>query len=356
MNFASDNIMGASQKVLDALSAANAGAFASYGGDPITKRVEQTFRDLFETDCNTFLVTTGTAANALAISAMTPPYAACLTHEESHAIDDECAAPEFFGGGCKLFGVPGPGAKLGADAIDRFVENEPGGTNHPPLRGLSLSQATECGMVHTLAEIAGVAEAARRHGMHVHMDGARFANALVTLGCTPAEMTWKAGVDCLSFGGTKNGCLMAEAVVFFKPELARDFIYRRKRAGQTVSKGRLLAAQFEAYFDGGHWLALARHANAMAKRLSDGLAAIPGLRRAWPTEANEVFLILPRTQAEAMKQAGAHFYEWTDKSLLPGDRLAASETLIRLICSFATPAEQVAQFVDLARSTAIQAK
>lgn len=356
MNFASDNIMGASQKVLDAIAAANSGALASYGGDPITKRLEQTFRDLFETECSTFLVTTGTAANALAISAMTPPYAACLTHEEAHAIDDECGAPEFFGSGCKLVGVPGAGAKLTAAAIHHCVDNEPGGTNHPPLRGLSLSQATECGMVHTLDEIRAVTEAARQHGLHVHMDGARFANALVALGCTPAEMTWKAGVDCLSFGGTKNGCLMAEAVVFFKPDLAHDFIYRRKRAGQTVSKGRLLAAQFEAYFDGDHWLSLARHANAMARALSDGLAAIPGLRRAWPTEANEVFIILPRAQADAMRAAGANFYEWTDKSLPAGERVGETETLVRLIASFATSPEQVARLLDLARSTTVQAK
>jgi threonine aldolase len=203
---------------------------------------------------------------------------------------------------------------------------------------------------------APLTEAARQHGLHVHMDGARFANALVALGCTPAEMTWKAGVDCLSFGGTKNGCLMAEAVVFFKPDLARDFIYRRKRAGQTVSKGRLLAAQFEAYFEGDHWLSLARHANAMARALSDGLAALPGLRRAWPTEANEVFIILPRAQADAMRAAGANFYEWTDKSLPAGEHVGETETLVRLIASFATSPEQVARLLDLARSTTVQAK
>ena len=356
MNFASDNIVGASPQVLDAIAAANTGALPSYGGDAITKRVEARFAEIFERDCAVFLVTTGTAANALAISALTPPYAACMTHEESHAIDDECGAPEFFGGGCKLVGVPGVGAKLSAEAIRTCIANEPGGVNHPPLRSLSLSQATECGMIHTLDEIRSIAETAHGHGMAVHMDGARFANALVSLGCTPAEMTWKAGVDCLSFGGTKNGCLMAEAVVFFDLQWAKDFIYRRKRAGQTVSKGRLISAQFDAYFAQDHWFDLARHANAMARALSDGLAALPGFRRAWPTQANEVFIILPGKVASALRSAGAMFHEWTDKSLPAGEAVADNEVLIRLVTSFQTTSEMIEAFLAIARSTSIQAK
>ncbi|MCA0341660.1 MAG: low specificity L-threonine aldolase, partial [Proteobacteria bacterium] len=249
MNFSSDNVVGASDKVLSAIVAANDGALPSYGNDALTKQVEARFRTLFETDCTIFLVTTGTAANALAISTMVPPYGALLCHRESHVIDDECGAPEFLAGGAKLVGIAGMGAKLTAEGINAHLANEPGGTNHPPFRGVSLSQATECGMVYRPEEIAAIATVAHGAGMAVHMDGARFANALLTLGCTPAEMTWKAGVDVLSFGGTKNGCLMAEAVVFFNAGLAKDFQYRRKRAAQTVSKGRLLAAQFDAYLD-----------------------------------------------------------------------------------------------------------
>ena len=356
MIFTSDNVMGASDKVLQALLVANSGAMPSYGNDALTKRVEQRIAEIFERDCAVFLVATGTAANALAISAMVPPFGALLCHEESHAIDDECGAPEFFMGGGKLVGIPGVGAKLSAEAITSHLANEPGGTNHPPFRGLSFSQATECGMVHQLDEIRAITETAHAAGMKVHMDGARFANALLTLGCTPAQMTWQAGVDVLSFGGTKNGCLMAEAVVFFDPALAVDFQYRRKRAGQTVSKGRLLSAQFDAYLEGGHWLELARHANAMARALSSGLAQVPGVRLAWPSEANEVFVILPHSMAEALKVAGGQFYEWTAVSLAPGPGRGAGEMLIRLVCSFATHSADVETFVGVARSNAVQAQ
>lgn len=356
MNFTSDNIWGASQKVLDALAAVNAGPLPSYGADPVTKRVEARIAALFERDCAVHLVTTGTAANALALSAMAPPYGAVLCHEESHVIDDECGAPEFFMGGGKLVGIAGIGARLSAAAVTAHLANEPGGTNHPPFRGLTFSQATECGTVHTLDDIRALAAVAHANGMAVHMDGARFANALLTLGSTPAEMTWKAGVDILSFGGTKNGCLMAEAVVIFNEELARDFAFRRKRAGQTVSKHRLLSAQFEAYLDADHWLDLASHANAMARRLGEGLARIPGVRLAWPVEANEVFAILRADHAAALKASGAAFYEWTDRSLAPDNRLAPGEIVARLVCAFATSPEMVTQFLAAAHSSAIQAK
>lgn len=356
MFFTSDNIMGASPKVLDAIVGANAGPLPSYGNDPIMKRVEARFNAVFERDCSVFLVATGTAANALAISSMVPPFGALMCHRESHAIDDECGAPEFFGAGCKLVGIPGVGAKISAEAIRAHLADEPGGTNHPPFRGLSLSQATECGMVHSVAEISEIAQVAHEAGMAVHMDGARFANALLTLGCTPADMTWRAGVDVLSFGGTKNGCLMAEAVVFFNPALAADFAFRRKRAGQTVSKGRLLSAQFEAYFEDDHWLQLAGHANAMAARLSAGLASVSGVRLAWPTQANEVFAIVPEALATALKAGGAHFYEWTDVSVAPDNRVKASERVIRLVASFATQSAEVDALIALARSNAIQAK
>ncbi|HRJ70457.1 MAG TPA: low specificity L-threonine aldolase [Beijerinckiaceae bacterium] len=352
LNFASDNVVGASDKVLQAIVSANGGALASYGADTITKRVEHRLNALFERDCQTFLVTTGTAANALAIACLSPPHGAVLCHEEAHSIDDECGAPEFFMGGGKLVGIAGAGAKLTRKAILDHLAAEPGGTRHPPIRGLSISQATECGTVYSLAEIAEVSRAAHDNGMHVHMDGARFANALLHLGCAPAEMTWKAGIDILSFGGTKNGCLMAEAVVFFNPALAEDFAFKRKRAGQTVSKGRLLAAQFDAYLGDDHWLDLARHANAMADRLAGGLTAIPGLRLAWPTDANEVFCIMPEALYESLKARDVVFYDWTDKSLPRDNRLKKGEVVTRLICSFATAQKDVDALLRLARTLA----
>jgi threonine aldolase len=354
MIFTSDNVVGASPRVIEALVAANAGAMPSYGADPLTRRVEAQLNAIFEREVETFLVATGTAANALAIASMVPPHGALLCHQESHAIDDECGAPEFFSAGAKLVGLAGVGAKLTPAAIASHLADEPGGTNHPPFRGLSLSQATECGTVYRPDEIAAIAGVAHEAGMKVHMDGARFANALLTLGCTPAEMTWRAGVDCLSFGGTKNGCLMAEAVVFFDPALARDFKYRRKRAGQTVSKGRLLSAQFDAYLTDHHWLDLARHANRAAQRLSEGLAAVPGIRLAWPTEANEVFVLLPQQTIAALRAAGAQFYEWTARSLTPANRLGADEDVVRLVCSFVTRDSEIDQFVAIVRSNAVQ--
>lgn len=352
MNFASDNVVGASDKVLQAIVAANGGALPSYGADPITRRVSERISALFETDCEVFLVTTGTAANALAISTLTPPHGAVICHEEAHAIDDECGAPEFFMGGGKLTGIPGTAAKLTPRAILDFLANEPDGTRHLPVRGLSVSQATESGTIYAVDELRAICGTAHDNGMKVHMDGARFANALVSLGCTPAEMTWKAGVDVLSFGGTKNGCLMAEAVVFFDRSLAADFAFRRKRAGQTVSKGRLLAAQFDAYLDSGHWLDLARHANGMAARLSEGLAAVPGLRLAWSTQANEVFCIMPESLYDRLRAEGALLYDWTAKSLARDNRLKRGEIVTRLICSFATERGVVDGFLRLARKLA----
>lgn len=352
MNFASDNVVGASDKVLQAIVAANTGPLPSYGADPITKRVEQRISEIFERECQSFLVTTGTAANALAIATLAPPHGAVICHEEAHSIDDECGAPEFFMGGGKLIGIPGEGAKLKRKAILDHLANEPGGTRHPPLRGVSISQATESGTIYSLKEIAQIARAAHDNGMKLHMDGARFANAMLTLGCAPAEMTWKAGVDVLSFGGTKNGCLMAEAVIFFDSSLANDFAFKRKRAGQTVSKGRLLAAQFDAYLEGGHWLDLARHANAMADALATGLTAIEGLRLAWPRQANEVFCIMPEALYERLKKEGVVFYDWTAKSLARDNRLKKGEVVTRLICSFATRRKDVDALVKLARSCA----
>jgi threonine aldolase len=350
MDFQSDNIVGASAPVLDAIVRANDGALPAYGADAITKRVEGTFAEIFERDCRVFLVTTGTAANALALAAAVPPWGLAICHREAHVIDDECGAPEFFMHGAKLSGLPGVGGKLGAAAVADYVENLPKSIKQMPPKALSISQVTECGMVYRLDEIAALGEVCRKHGLAFHLDGARFANALVSLGSTPSEMTWKQGVDIVSFGATKNGCLMAEAVVVFDPGLAESLSYRRKRAGQTISKGRLIAAQFEGYFADGHWYANASHANAMARLLSEGMQSLPGVRLAWPAEANEVFPIVPRVLDEALRAAGALYHSWTQVSLPEGERVGEDERLIRLVLSFATKEAEVRRFLAAARS------
>jgi len=349
MNFASDNIVGASAPVMEALVRANAGALPAYGNDEITKRVKARFSEIFERDVAVFLVTTGTAANALALSSAVPPWGLCVCHQEAHVIDDECGAPEFFMHGAKLVGLPGVGGKLTAPTVASYLEGLPKAVKQMPPKALSISQVTECGLVYGLDEIAALSAVCRRHGLSLHMDGARFVNALVSLGCTPAEMTWKQGVDILSFGATKNGCLMAEAIVAFRPELAEALDYRAKRAGQVVSKGRLISAQLEGYFADDHWYDNARHANRMAKLLSEELTRIPGVRLGWQTQANEVFPIVPQAVDRALKAAGIQYHAWTEVSLPPEERVGPDEALIRLVASFATTEDEVRQVVDIAR-------
>jgi threonine aldolase len=349
MNFLSDNSVGASAPVLDALVRANPGPLPAYGADEVTARVETAFRDLFERDCAVFMVATGTAANALALAAAVPPWGMALCHREAHAIDDECGAPEFFTHGAKLVGLPGVGAKLAAADVGDYLEGLPTAVKQMPPAALSLSQVTECGLVYGLDELAALSAVCRRHSLKLHMDGARFANALVALNATPAEMTWKVGLDILSFGATKNGCLMAEAVVVFDPELAGSLAFRRKRAGQTISKARLIAAQFEGYFANGHWTANARVANALARRLAEGLTGLPGVRLAWPTEANEVFAIVSKGLDAALRKAGAAYHPWTSSSLPAGERVGPDERMIRLVASFATPPDEVERFIEAAQ-------
>lgn len=349
MNFASDNIVGASEPVLRALVAANAGAEPAYGSDGPTRATERLFAEVFERDCAVFLVATGTAANALALAAATPPYGCVVCHAEAHVVADECGAPEFFTGGAKLEGLPGPGGKIAPRTLSEWLAALSPSVKQMPPRALSLSQATECGLVYTPAEIAALAEIAHGAGMKVHMDGARFANALVELGASPAELTWKAGVDVLSFGATKNGCLSAEAVVVFDPGLVEAMPYLRKRAGQTLSKGRLLGAQFQGYFADGHWLDNARTANAMAARLARELPRIDGVRLPLERQANEVFPIVPRAAAERAKAAGAVFHPWSAASLPADERVAPHEILIRLVASFATTEAEVDGFLAALR-------
>ena len=351
MNFASDNVVGASRPVLGAILAASEGAEAAYGADSWTARAEAMLAEVFEHDVSVFLVATGTGANALALAAATPPWGAVLCHAESHVMDDECGAPEMFTAGAKLVGIPGPSGRITPEGVAQALDRYPRGVAkavQPTL--LSVSQVTEAGTLYGLGELRALSVLAHGAGLKVHLDGARFANALVALGCTAAEMTWKAGVDIVSFGATKNGCLAAEAVIFFDKALAADMPYRRKRSGHTVSKGRLLGAQLVGYLENGHWLENARHANAAAARLSAGIVSAPQVRLAWPTEANEVFALLPAALAEALLARGFRFAPWASDSLPPGVALGEGERFVRFVTSFASRMQDIDALIDAVKA------
>jgi threonine aldolase len=350
MDFTSDNATGASPEILRAIVAANDGAAPAYGADDWSRRAERALAEVFETDVAAFLVATGTGANALALSALVEPWGAALCHEFAHVAVDECGAPEFFAGGAKLAQVAGPAGKIAPQGLRDMLDLMPRGiVKQVQPMALSLAQATECGTIYSLDELATLATIAHDAGLAVHMDGARFANALVALGCTPAEMSWKAGVDVLSFGATKNGALACEAVIFFDRSKAESFAFRRKRGGHTLSKGRLLGAQMLAYLADGLWLKTAAHANAMAAQLEAGLLALPGARLPFARQANELFAILPGAAHQRLLRAGARYHPWTSRALEPGDRPAQDETFVRLICSFATTPDEVDRFLAAAR-------
>ena len=350
MDFASDNGAGAAPEILEAIVASSRVNAPAYGADDYTARAVAMLGDVFETKVEAFLVATGTAANALALSALARPWEAIFCHEEAHVHDDECAAPEFFTGGAKLVGVAGEGGKLTPQALEETLERFPRGLVKSAQPGaLSLSQATEAGTIYSVAEIAELCAIAHRAGVRTHMDGARFANALLSCGASPADMTWRAGIDALSFGATKNGALACEAVVLFDPALAANFAYLRKRGGHTLSKGRFLGAQMEAYLTDGLWLRLAERANAAARRLAERLGALPGVRLAWPCEANEVFLVVPDATVAAWRAAGAKFYAWSTRSLAAERAPRAGETLVRLVTSFETREEEIDRLAAVGR-------
>jgi threonine aldolase len=339
MDFRSDNVAGAAPQILEAVIAANQGTTTSYGADEISARVEAKLCEIFECEVRAFAVATGTAANALSLAAMTPPYGAILCHEEAHIQLDECGAPEMFTGGAKLVPLPGASGKLAPETVRGVLEKTLTGDSHRVQpAALSLTQATEAGTCYRPAEIARLAEVARSRGMKVQMDGARFANAVAHLGVPPAEITWRAGVDALAFGATKNGALGAEIVVFFDTTLAETFVFRRKRAGHLFSKMRFVSAQLEAYLAEDRWLVFARHANAMATRIAQGLQRLPQVSLLHPVEANEVFVQLPLQVVTGLRKAGFNFYDWTDAA--PGT--------VRLVLAFNTDPAHVDAFIQAA--------
>lgn len=343
-DFASDNTAGVCPEAWQAMVEANhAGPVASYGDDPWTRRASDLFREVFETDCDVYFVFNGTAANSLALASLCQSYHSVICHEKAHIETDECGAPEFYSNGSKLLVCPGENGKLSLEAV-RTLATKRTDLHFPRARALSLTQATELGTVYTPSEVADLCDLARGlgrqvgktgpgGGLKVHMDGARFANAVASTGRTPAELTWKAGVDVLCFGGTKNGMAVGEAVVFFDRELSAEFAYRCKQAGQLASKMRFMAAPWVGMLKGGSatdapWIQHAAHANAMATRLSQGLTRL-GIPLLVPTQANGVFAELPLPVAQGLQSRGWKYYTF----------IGAGGA--RFMCSWATTAEQV---------------
>ncbi|NEY90720.1 threonine aldolase family protein [Tabrizicola oligotrophica] len=342
MWFTSDNASGAAPEIMAALTRANEGNARSYGAEAQMDQVRDLVRRIFEApEAAVHLVTTGTAANALSLSLLTPPWGAVYCHSHAHIAEDECGAPEFYSGGAKLVPVGGAHGRMAAEGLEAAILRAKGAGVHGVQPGaVSITNVTEAGTVHSASEIAALAGVARAHGVPVQLDGARFANALVATGATAAEMTWRAGVDVVSFGGTKNGCLGVEAVVIFDPAKAWEFELRRKRAGHLMSKHRYLSAQMAAYLQEGLWLRLAGHANAMAARLARGLAEMPEVDLLHPVEANMLFPEWPEGRHASLEAAGASYYPMPS----PMGRERA-----RLVTSWSTTEAEVDQFLAALR-------
>ena len=348
MIFSSDNVAPVPPQILQALQAANEGHAKSYGNDALTERLTLRIRQIFEApQAEVFLVTTGTAANALSLACLCPPWGTVFAQRTAHIEVDECGAPGLLTGGAKIALLPGADGRADPAALattlgaidDRDI-------NHTAKAALSLTNATEYGTVYSPTDLATLTAIARDHGMATHLDGARFANALVGLGCTPAELSWKAGADILCLGGTKNGLLGVEAVVIFDPARAWEFQRRRKQAGHLASKNRYLAAQMLASLSDDLWLDLARRANRAATWLSDAVARSPGAAVVHPTQANLVFATLPAEADTRLRAAGAQYAQWTaeDPSRVPDDCVH-----VRLACSWCTTDQEIEQFVQLLR-------
>ncbi|WP_319824722.1 threonine aldolase family protein [Thalassovita sp.] len=346
MFFASDNAGPAHPQVLSAVAAANDGYAMGYGNDPLTQAVQQQIRDLFEApDAAVYLVATGTAANALALATLCQPWQTVFCSPTAHIHEDECNAPEFFTGGAKLTLV-GDQDTMTPDALRAAILGEETRGVHGPQRGpVSITQVTERGQVYGLDELRALCGVAKEHGLPVHLDGARFANALVTLGCSPADMTWRAGVDAVSFGGTKNGCMGVEAVVIFDPVKAWEFELRRKRGAQLFSKHRFLAAQMQGYLADGLWMQTARAANDSCARLVAGLQGLDGVDLLYPPQANIVFADMPRAMHQRLHDAGAVYYIM--RGTLEGDD-PAEPLMARFVTDWSIGADQIDAFLKVA--------
>ncbi|GAA3939754.1 threonine aldolase family protein [Litoribacillus peritrichatus] len=348
MNFGSDNQTGASPQVLEAIMKANDGFLHGYGDEDYTRQTVEQLKRLFDCDLEAYFIPTGTAANCLALSSLVNPWQTILCHPEAHIIQDENTAPELLTGGARLKAIATEQPKIHLEDLKKVLSYQAKEAPHNSLAGaMSLTQCTELGQAYQPEEVKQLCLLAHQHGLSVHMDGARFSNAVAHLGCHPKEISWQAGVDVLCLGATKNGALAAEAVIFFNKELAVDFEQRRKRAGHLLSKGRLFSAQFQGWLENDHWLELATHANRMAEMMAKGLSEKPGCRIIFPVEANELFVTLPKSTTERLQQHGAEFYEWPTSGLAEHLQPSEGEQMIRLVTSFITKEHEVKQFCDL---------
>jgi threonine aldolase len=329
VKFASDNVAGACPEVLDAIIKANDGDSTPYGNDQISTKLQDKFSEIFEKEVIVFPTASGTAANALALSTMTPSFGNIYCHKLSHINTDECGAPEFYTGGGKLVTLQGIDGKITDKELDESIGGK-GIVHHTQPSSVSITQVCETGEVYQLDEIKKISDVAHKHNLNMHMDGARFANALVSLNVTPAEMTWKSGIDVLSFGATKNGCLAAEAIIFFKKDLVGNIAFLMKRAGHLLSKMRFVSAQLDAYISNDVWLRNAKHANKMGKRLSEGLSHHSDVKLSYPTEANEVFAKFPRNMIEHLNSEG---YKMNEEEL--------DGKSVRLVAAWNTQEEDV---------------
>lgn len=348
MHFASDNAGPVHPRVMAALAAANDGYAMPYGADDLMVEVTARIRAAFEApEAKVFLVATGTAANSLALATLSQPFQTVFCSRVAHIHEDECNAPEFYTGGAKLTLVPGHAAKMTPEALHHAIAAEESRGVHGPQRGpVSITNVTERGTVYSVAEVAALAAVAKGYGLPVHLDGARFANALVAAGATPAEMTWKAGVDAVSFGGTKNGLMGVEAVVFFDPRHAWEFELRRKRGAHLFSKHRYLSAQMLAYLDDGLWLDMARAANAANARLVARLRGVDGVRFLYEPEANMSFAGWTRAGHRRLHDAGAQYYVWEGQ--LEGDD-PQEELTARMVTDWSASDEDIDRFVELVK-------
>lgn len=328
---ASDNTAPICPEAWQAMQEANAEAAASYGEDQWTRRVCELTREIFETDCEVFIVFNGTAANSLALAQLCRSFHSVVCHEHSHIETDECGAPEFFSGGSKLLPTRGANGKLDLPEVEAAILKQRE-LHSPKPRVLSVTQSTELGTVYSRGELGAIADFARRRSLFLHIDGARFANAIAALGCAPKSVTWELGVDVLCFGGTKNGAGGGELVVFFNKELAREFDYRAKQAGQLASKMRFLAAPWTGLLGDGAWLRNAQRANVAAGKLAVALSNLPGLKLAFPREANAVFLRMPEALVAELHACGWHFYKFLEPDVY------------RLMCSWASTDEIIDAF------------
>ena len=339
VKFASDNVAGACPEVLDAVIKANEGDSTPYGNDQISTELQDKFSEIFEKEVIVFPTASGTAANALALSTMTPSFGNIYCHKMSHINTDECGAPEFYTGGGKLVTLQGVKGKITAEELDEAITGK-GIVHHTQPSSVSITQVCETGEVYQLDEIKKISDVAHNHNLNMHMDGARFANALVSLDVTPAEMTWKSGIDVLSFGATKNGCLAAEAIIFFKKDLVGNVAFLMKRAGHLLSKMRFVSAQLDAYISNDVWIKNARHANKMGKKLSDGLTSHPDINLSFPTEANEVFATFPKNKIDHLNSEGYTINEdeWDGKA-------------VRLVAAWNTKDNDVDEFLNILNKT-----